>query len=210
MKMVMDYPKYMEIISHDLFPQETHTLVAMQKPAGRPELTRSWNQWRALYYRMRQHEANTNSRRPTRTHCTSAMVKFTSSKGPGVQRDQPILGRLLGVICCTTYPSHRHHPEDVRAHEYIFADPFGKVELKLQTGAGRGCAFLEGGWLGSSSGVDMLAKGAPVLWNLLTRLRSLSFVYLGEEWANSYGFSCCLLLSTNEKLDWIVGLKPQV
>ena len=88
------------------------------------------------YYRMRQLEGHSNKHQFATTDGYTLHFGHGKFSCPGRFLASNVIKLILGQLLLdfdVRFPPNQGRPEDVRAHEYIFPNPHGKVELRLRS-----------------------------------------------------------------------------
>ncbi|CAF9916908.1 MAG: hypothetical protein ALECFALPRED_010907 [Alectoria fallacina] len=123
-----------------VIPQGAHTLMAIQPHQQEDPSIPDPEVFDGLrYYRMRQQEGHANKHQFATTDPYTLHFGHGKYSCPGRFLASNVIKLILGRLLLDfdfRFPYNQGRPEDVRAHEYIFPNPLGKVELQLRKGAG--------------------------------------------------------------------------
>lgn len=89
------------------------------------------------YYRMRQQAGHANKHQFATTDPYALHFGHGKYSCPGRFLASNVIKLVLGRFLLDfdfRFPPVQGRPEDVHAHEYIFPNPHGKVEVRLRTG----------------------------------------------------------------------------
>ncbi|KAF6220525.1 hypothetical protein HO133_002958 [Letharia lupina] len=121
-------------------PKGAHTLMAIQPhqqddpSIPDPEVFDGFR-----YYGMRKQEGHANRHQFATTDPYTLHFGHGKFSCPGRFLASNVIKLILGRFLLDfefRFPSGQGRPDDVRAHEYIFPNPKGRVEIRLQTGTG--------------------------------------------------------------------------
>ncbi|KAL8775195.1 MAG: hypothetical protein Q9194_003811 [Teloschistes cf. exilis] len=119
-----------------IIPEGAHTLMAIQPhQQGDPSIPdpQTFNAFR--YFQMRQQEGHAYKHQFATTDPYTLHFGHGKYACPGRLLASVVIKLLLGRLLLDfdfRFPCDQGRPEDIRAHEYIFPSPRGKVELRLR------------------------------------------------------------------------------